>query len=105
MKRIHWWTLTGVSGTGLAALLLGQSVLGQPDLKVPLPTPPIAVVQPERPVEKSVDGKAAPEGTTGTLPRFESRLPPELPMPVVPPFVIESGPGLQSPPSITANLR
>ena len=45
MKRIHWMTLLGVSGTGLAALLLGQAVLGQPEMKVTQPlTPPSVAV-------------------------------------------------------------
>jgi uncharacterized repeat protein (TIGR01451 family) len=66
MKPCHWWTLLGVSGTGLAALLLGQSVLGQPDAKLPpIPMPTFFVSQPESPPAKSDGAKAAPETTTG----------------------------------------
>jgi Domain of unknown function DUF11 len=68
MKPCHWWTLLGVSGTGLAALLLGQSVLGQPDAKLPpIPTPTVFVPQPESPPDQSDGAKAAPETSTGQL--------------------------------------
>ncbi|HZZ79260.1 MAG TPA: hypothetical protein VFE62_12130 [Gemmataceae bacterium] len=40
MKRFHWWTLFGVSGAGLLAALLGPTVWGQPEPRIPLPTPP-----------------------------------------------------------------
>jgi hypothetical protein len=79
MNRIHWWTLLGVSGTGLAALWLGQSVLGQPGMTEtqPLPTPPIHVVQ------------AAPAASGGQLPQFE-------PLPSGPSFP-SSSPGTNPP--------
>ena len=41
MKRVHWWTLLGVSGAGLGAALLGQAVWGQPGAKGPAPLPPL----------------------------------------------------------------
>jgi uncharacterized repeat protein (TIGR01451 family) len=50
----------------LAALLLGQSVLGQPDATLPpIPMPTFFVSQPESPPAKSDGAKAAPETTTG----------------------------------------
>jgi hypothetical protein len=60
MKRIHWWTLLGVSGTGLAALLLGQTVLGQPEGKgtMPLPLPPSVITLPEIPAVRVLEGKS-----------------------------------------------
>lgn len=79
MKRYHWLTLLGVSGSGLAALLLGQSVLGQPDMKETLPLPTA-----ERPVAKG--SKGGPE-----LPQF-----PPMPLeaqPAIPPrFKVEAAP-------------
>jgi hypothetical protein len=71
MKRIHWWTLVGVSGAGLMVALLGPTVWGQPDARVPLPLPPALMAQ--------------PRATGGQLPD----LPPMLPMlPVSKPGVI-----------------
>jgi uncharacterized repeat protein (TIGR01451 family) len=65
MKRIHWWTLLGVSGAGLAALILGQTVLGQPEAK----GPPVILVEPVAPAKEG--GAAAPQllpiGTPGVV--------------------------------------
>ena len=69
MKRVPWWTLLGVSGTGLTALLLAQSVWGQPDPRVPLP-PPTPIIQPEIPVPKSGDTKPAPAAPMVEVPQF-----------------------------------
>ncbi len=44
MKRILWWTLFGISGAGLPALWLGQSVLGQPESRQTAAFPPKGVV-------------------------------------------------------------
>ena len=71
MKHCYWWTLFGVSGTGLAALLLGQSVLGQPDATLPpISTPRIIVQNAESPAAKIDGAKAGPETNTGQLLQF-----------------------------------
>src|SRR3954468_9891009 len=86
MKRIHLWSLLGISGTGLAAVLLGQAVSGQPYSKVPLPVPPITVPEPELPGEgaKDVDGPVPTEGVSGQLPHF-----PPMPAANKPPLPIK----------------
>ncbi len=87
MKRLHWLTLLGVSGAGLSALLLGQSVLGQPEAKAPLlPLPPGVVIQ----VENAGGPKAAPE-----LPQF----PPATPSSPLFPDAPSSPPALPRTPS------
>jgi len=45
MKRKMWWTLLGLPGVGLTAALLGQTVWGQPDTKLPL-LPSVPMVTP-----------------------------------------------------------
>jgi hypothetical protein len=69
MKRVHWWTLLGVSGTGLTAMLLAQSVWGQLEPRVTLPLP-VTAVQPETPVPKSVGTKSAPTVPLVEVPQF-----------------------------------
>jgi hypothetical protein len=76
MKRIHWWTLVGVSGAGLLAALLGPTVWGQPDARTPLSLPPAQVVHPKGlPVGIEVGGGQLPD-----LPPMVPMLP-ELPVP------------------------
>jgi uncharacterized repeat protein (TIGR01451 family) len=81
MKRIHWMTLLGVSGAGLAALLLGQAVLGQPDMKVTMPLTPAA---------------AAPEDKGAVRPAVEIYV--EDQPPAIPP-ALPVGPGTSTNPT------
>ena len=87
MKRVHWWTLLGVSGTGLTAMLLAQSVWGQLEPRVTLPLP-VTAVQPETPVPKSVGTKSAPTVPLVEVPQF-----PPMPLFVDP----ASAPKVQTP--------
>ena len=61
MRAKHWCALLGVCGTGLTALLLGQTVLGQPDARLPLP-PPVALPQPESGPPRTSGTPTAPGG-------------------------------------------
>lgn len=90
MKRIHWWTLTGLSGAGIAALLLGQGVFGQPEPRVSLPDAPFEAPRINTP---------AKTGSTAPLTDTKSKSSPApLPSPApksglpTPEFSVEPGP-------------
>jgi uncharacterized repeat protein (TIGR01451 family) len=93
MKRIHWWTLLGVGGTGIAATMLGQAVWGQPNTKGPAPLPPL-VGQPllpaapsemETPKDLAIPLPVLPPVPGTPTPSSDASLPalPRLPAPAV----------------------
>ncbi len=88
MKRIQWWTLLGLSGAGLAALVLGEVVRGQPDPKVPSAKEPAPFVVP-----RATGVPSVPE-----LPKGKSVADP-VPMPSVGPITqpIDMIPSLPAP--------
>jgi uncharacterized repeat protein (TIGR01451 family) len=109
MNNKHWWTLLGLSGTSLAALVLGPTVWGQPERPVVLPPPPIEVIQtdlpkpsPKAPVTAS-DGMVVMEQPGLPSPRTEEpRSGPKVEMPSPMPLFPESTPVVVPPPKQTA---
>lgn len=111
MNRMHWLTALGVSGAGLAALLLGQTVWGQPDAKAPLFPPPTIpapeVIVPAKPDPKSppsalptipeLDIKPGPldSGPPGPAPK-QNTVPPKLD--IAPPIIDLPTPGVDKKP-------
>jgi hypothetical protein len=99
MKRIHWYMGLGLPAAGLAAALLGQSVLGQPDVRTPATVP------------------AAPLTTTTEPPMRVDRVPefqppaslPKPGQPSTPPPVIGtvqwSDPAAPTPPGVKAENK
>jgi uncharacterized repeat protein (TIGR01451 family) len=91
MKRIHWWTLLGVGGTGIAATVLGQAVWGQPNTKgsapaAPLvgqPLPPPSRSEMEAPRDLAIPAPVLPAMPGAPTPNTDVSLPalPNLPAP------------------------
>ncbi|MBI2808577.1 MAG: DUF11 domain-containing protein [Planctomycetes bacterium] len=112
MKRFQWWTLMALPAAGLAALLLGQAVFGQPEAKqkpsapldVPaapksgvLPSLPEPPRLPEAPAPKPIAEPAGPTeiskpmeavlplpGLSEPLPKKDGGRVPEISEPTVP---------------------
>jgi uncharacterized repeat protein (TIGR01451 family) len=92
MKSKHWWTLLGLSGTSLAALVLGPAVWGQPEPQMVVMPPPgtIPVVQQELPKPRTEEPRPMPKPEAplfpesvpiGSAPTRPISLPPPLPGP------------------------
>src|SRR5262245_3999133 len=104
MKRIFWWTLFGVTGAGLPALWFGQSVLGQPEVKVAAPL--VITADGKSQVTDSTRSDDAPrrvEWTSSQVPNLEPApkagpLPPPPSGPLTPPAPVETKAEPMAPP-------
>jgi uncharacterized repeat protein (TIGR01451 family) len=95
MKRIHLWTLLGVAGAGLLAALLGPTVLGQPEPKVPFSLPPELMAPPKGMPDAPAVEAMLPELKSGDVPMTVA----DPPQPVSLPQIIRTETVAQTVPS------